>query len=173
VSYDFLSVPVVLFGDGARGTSRRTRAASVWLRKSEELLAKEHYRRLSFLEPALLWLTCVAATVAIFLEGPRFPTNGVWPTTWSKVVYKAALLGTIVAIADCILQVFFRKSIMSFVRPLHVVMCDNCHRVKHRDRQTMCECGGTFDDFDNWMWVDENQQETRRSGAAKSHGAHG
>jgi hypothetical protein len=37
-----------------------------------------------------------------------------------------------------------------------LLICDRCFRTKSADRKQYCECGGTFEDFDLWKWVDES-----------------
>ncbi len=135
----------------------------MWMCKSEEQLAKERNGLwLSPYEPVVVFLICFVANMGIIIRGPlaHFGNVQQWPDTWPKALGYSAVTATVLAIADCVLQLAFRRTLVSFMRPVKVVMCDTCHRVKHRDSETTCECGGAFDDFDNWTWVDGAEEES-------------
>jgi hypothetical protein len=36
---------------------------------------------------------------------------------------------------------------------VRTVICNTCHRTKTEDKARLCECGGTFEPFENWRWV--------------------
>lgn len=129
----------------------------MWIRKSNEQVAKERSRVwLSFREPALLFLVCFILDFGIAVSGPRHDESP-WPDTWFKMFRDATAIATVVAMAGYILQVVFRRKLAVLIKPVKVVICDTCHQVKHRDGKSKCGCGGTFDDFDKWTWIDENE----------------
>jgi len=39
--------------------------------------------------------------------------------------------------------------------PNTTVICNSCHHIKTRDNALSCECGGTFEPFENWKWIDD------------------
>lgn len=127
----------------------------MWVCKSDAQIVRERSRVwLSFSGPAVLFLICFLAGIGIGIQGPRRGAGeGHWPDTLPKILCDAAVISTVVAIAGYVLQIVRRRKLDSLVVPIKVVMCDTCHRVKHRDRENKCECGGTFDDFDKWTWI--------------------
>ena len=126
----------------------------MWMRKSDVQVARERNRVwLSFVEPAILFLICFLATIGIAIQGPRVAVVN-WPDTWSEMLFESAIIATVVAIAGYVLQVVLRRKLSSLTKYGKIVICDTCHRVEHRDGESKCECGGTFDDFDKWTWID-------------------
>lgn len=136
----------------------------MWVRKTDEQKAKER-RRLwfSFSGPALLFIGGFLAVVVKVLIGSHPPARSSnWPGSWSQIfprlvvaiVLFAACIGIVVALSGYILQLILGRKILG-VGGAKVVMCNTCYRVKRRDRENQCECGGEFEDFDNWTWVDD------------------
>lgn len=138
----------------------------MWMRKSEEQLARERrgvWR--SFRGPAVLFLICFLADVGIAIQGPRQGTGPVhWPKTFSEILGGATFVATVAAIGWYTLQLVLRRRLNPLVLASKlgdrtnyddVVICDSCYRVKHGDNESNCECGGVFDDFDKWTWVDD------------------
>ncbi len=79
--------------------------------------------------------------------------SGRWPQSWFEFLGIVCLIAACVAIVICILQIIRGNKIDPFA--IDIVICNKCHNVKHRDSNDKCECGGTFEDFDNWTWIDE------------------
>jgi hypothetical protein len=133
----------------------------MWVRKSEQQMAAERSRPwLSFSGPAVLFVICFLADLGIALRGPFYPTGqGHWPVTWSAMLGGAAFVATVVAIATYILQLVLRRRLDPWAIHAKVVICDTCHRVKHRDAENKCECGGAFDDFNKWTWIGDEEAE--------------
>lgn len=130
----------------------------MWVRKSNQEITKERGRLLwSFRGPVLWFLIMFAGAVLLTLQGPRIAAAH-WPTTWSEVIYRATLFATVVAIGVYALQIVFKTQLDPLAVRGHFVMCETCHRVKRRDREASCECGGKFDDLDNWRWTDEGDE---------------
>jgi hypothetical protein len=73
----------------------------------------------------------------------------------SDILAVATIVAAVVAIAGYALQLVLRRTIRPLDTGVKVLICDTCHRVKHRDGENKCECGGTFDDFDKWTWIDD------------------
>lgn len=97
--------------------------------------------------------------VAIAIQGPRRSVTH-WPSTWREVLSGSVLCAAVVAIVAYALQLVLRKKIDPLGIDADVVFCDTCHRVKRRDSQARCECGGRFDDLDNWNWIDDEKDKS-------------
>jgi len=41
--------------------------------------------------------------------------------------------------------------------PVSTVICNTCHRTKTMDKALLCDCGGTFEPFENWKWVEDEK----------------
>jgi hypothetical protein len=130
----------------------------MWMRKTEEQVARESRVWPSLGGPAALFLICFLASIGIAIQGPRQGAGQVnWPHSWSEALFGATFIAMVAAIAGYVLQVLLRRKLSSLTKYGKIVICDACHRVKHRDGETKCECGGTFDDFEKWTWVDEDE----------------
>jgi hypothetical protein len=102
-------------------------------------------------------LICFVADIGIAIRGPRVGGGVAWPRGWSEELRDAAFIATVAAVAHCIVQVVLGRNVPSGAK--NVMICDTCHRVRRRDGATKCECGGTFDDFDKWTWIDGGKEE--------------
>ena len=125
----------------------------MWVRKSSEKTAREHRRLwLSIRGPVAWFVVVYVAEVAFAIQGPYRHVDH-WPSTLSQILSGAALIAATFAVVLYVLQLVLRSG-----DPLRLgsklVMCDTCHRVKHFDRKDTCECGGKFEEFDNWTWID-------------------
>lgn len=131
----------------------------MWVRKSEEQAARERDRAWrSFRDPAILAGFCFFGLLVSFARAPRFPgMHG--PHPWSEILGFSAIGAAVIGIAAYLVQIGCQKSLTSILALNRCVMCDTCHRVKRRDREQQCECGGTFDDFGNWTWVGGDEEE--------------
>lgn len=127
----------------------------MWIRKSEEQISSErNHLWLSLRGPAVLFLICFLAGIGIAVQGPRSGGDVSWPHTWFEVLRNATSIAMIAAIIGYVLQLVLRKKLNPLANHAKIVICDTCYRVKHRDCENKCECGGTFDDLDNWTWID-------------------
>ena len=130
----------------------------MWVRKSSQRVTKAPSgSRLSFRGPVLWFMIMFAGAIVLTARGPRFPAAH-WPSTWFEVISSAALSAAVVAIGVYVLQIVLKTRLDPFAPKVDVVICDTCYRVKRRDGETGCECGGKFDDFDNWTWIDEGEK---------------
>jgi len=129
----------------------------MWMRKSDQQMARERSRLwLSFRGPVVLFLIVFIGGIGIAIQGPRRNAGeGHWPTTLSAIFINATMIATVAAIAGYALQLVLRRTIRPLDTGVKVVICDTCYRVKRRDGENKCECGGTFDDFDKWTWIDD------------------
>ena len=137
----------------------------MWVRKTDEQMASEARESSrvwrSLQGPAILFAACFAAVCVTAVVGDRAPSPTVyWPGTWSdlyeiltRAVFGGIVVGTLAAIVGYVWQLVLRKRILR--NNVKVVICDTCHRVKRRDGENKCECGGTFENFENWTWVDD------------------
>lgn len=130
----------------------------MWVRKSNQrVIKKPSGFWLCFRGPVLWFITTFAGAIVLTARGPRLPAAH-WPSTWSEVISRAALSAAVVAIGVYALQIVLKIRFDPFAVRVDVVICDTCHRVKRRDAEASCECGGKFDDFDNWMWKDDGDK---------------
>jgi hypothetical protein len=129
----------------------------MWMRKIDQQLAREHSRmRRSLRGPAIMFLVCFLADIVLSIQGPRHGAGEVpWPDTPFKILRDATFIASVVAVAGYVLQLVFGWKLGSLVNPVKVVICDTCRRVKNRDGEDKCGCGGTFDEFDKWTWIDD------------------
>jgi hypothetical protein len=139
----------------------------MWMRKSDEQMAQMARERsrywLSLQGPAIMFVVGFGASCGAAIVGGRAPAPQVhWPSTWHEVfpctIYVATLIGTIAAIAGYILQLVLKRRINPFASKVKVVICNACYRVKRLDSESKCECGGTFERFENWTWVDDRKE---------------
>jgi hypothetical protein len=115
--------------------------------------------RFDFRGPAIVLITWFLGDIALAVQGPRQNVNAHWPGSWFETISIAAFSATVAATVSYVLQLLFRKRIGSLLFPTRVEICDNCHRVRRRGGESSCECGGTFDDFDRWTWIDAGGPE--------------
>ena len=128
------------------------------MRMSDQEITRERGRFwLSFRGPVLWFLIMFAGAIVSTAGGPRLAATH-WPGTWSEIIYLASCFAALVSLGAYALQIVLKTKLDPFAVRVHVVMCDTCHRVKRRDCEDRCECGGKFDDFDNWMWIDESEK---------------
>jgi hypothetical protein len=130
----------------------------MWVRKTEKQVAGERQRLwLSFREPALLSLVVFSVSVLLAIEGPRYPPpyNGRWPNMWREIFGGSAFMALVAGVAGYVFQLVVGKTIASMGSYGKIDICNACYRVKRRDRDNKCECGGEFENFDNWMWIDD------------------
>ena len=129
----------------------------MWVRKSDQQMAKENKDRnrvgLSFSGPALLFIICFFATIGIEVQGRR---GLAWtaPAPWPDILFRSTAIGTVAAILGYIVQLVLQRRILVGGGG-HIVICNTCYRVKHLDSKISCECGGVFEEFDKWTWIDD------------------
>jgi hypothetical protein len=130
----------------------------MWVRKTAEQMAMERDRiRLSFRGPAAWFAICLLLnTVMIFGKA----CTSIDSKTLYGMFLIAIALATLVAIVGYVRQIIHGKTLDSL--SIRIVICDRCHRVKRRDGEVKCECGGTFDDFDKWTWIDGDENAGQR-----------
>ena len=127
----------------------------MWVRKSDEQIARDRPRLwLSFRGPLLWFLVLFVLGIPRAIEGPRSPVQ-TWPQTWPEILSSSWRFAATVALAVYILQFVLRRRIGPTGSSGKVVICDTCHRVMHPSSEGKCQCGGKLDDFDNWTWIDD------------------
>lgn len=140
----------------------------MWVRKNDRRVSKRAGRVWPFLRSSLVWFFLgFVLSVGITLRGPMRGVCNSWPTTWCDTLTFAAQVGAVLAIVAFAFQLILQRRI-SFFECLEegdssnakVVICNECHRVKNRDRDDTCECGGSFEDFDDWTWIEDMGPET-------------
>lgn len=132
---------------------------SMWVRKSSEQIARD--RRRLWLSPrwAMFWflLALVCFTLKA-MQSPHLPGQ-YRPLTLSQIFFGSAVAAFVVALVIYVMQLILKRRVDPGRLGDKVVICDSCHRVKHPDGESKCECGGTFDDFDNWTWIEGGEEE--------------
>ncbi len=127
----------------------------MWSRKSDSQMAVERGNLwLSFRGPVELFVVCFVLSTTGTFVGVRQLYEENFPRTCSEVFAGATLLGATAALADYVLQLFLGRRLDLSAFNVKVDICDRCHRTKRRDGKASCECGGKFDDVDNWEWTD-------------------
>jgi hypothetical protein len=136
----------------------------MWMRKTDQQMTRERSRVwLSFRGPAWLFLICFLAFIATAIQGPGLRGH-VWsgPESWPEAFFGATVIGAVAAVIHYALQLVLRRRLDPLATHVNVVICDACYRVKRRDGESTCECGGTFEDFDNWTWDDSTGPEVTK-----------
>jgi hypothetical protein len=108
----------------------------------------------SFCAPILWSLIIFIADIARSIQGPRFAVMH-WPRTWHEILSTALLFAVIAGLVVYVLQLAIGRPLSPFEFGAKVVICDTCYRVKRRDSDEKCECGGMFEDFENWTWIED------------------
>ena len=128
-------------------------ARPMWVRKTDEQIVRGHRGLwLSFSGPLLWFLLLFVCAIGRTLEGPFRPVQR-WPETWPEILCRALVFAATASLLVYVLQLAVRRKIY----PVNgkVVICDRCHRVTRPTRARKCTCGGDFDNFDNWTWIDD------------------
>jgi hypothetical protein len=127
----------------------------MWVRKTDEQIARARsHLWLSFRGPLSWSLVLFVCGIVLALQGPRGPAQH-WPHTWPEILSFATRGAVIAALVLYVLQLVVQRKIDPFGTFGKVAICDTCHRVQHPNSEGRCECGGKFDDFDNWTWTDD------------------
>jgi hypothetical protein len=123
----------------------------MWVRKSNEQMAGETRERSrvwrSFRGPAVLFIIWFLFSIFVELKGS--------PSSLCELLCVAAFIATVVAIASYVLQVMYGRKLDLWTIRANSVICDTCYRVKRLDGDNKCGCGGSFENFDNWAWVED------------------
>ena len=135
----------------------------MWVRKTSQEIAEEADGKRSglwraFGGPAIVFCATFFFVAVAIIAGPRHNTGAVpyWPTTWGDLLRTAVLVASTAAVVAYLCQALFEKPIIELISPSdRDEICDTCHRVKLVDKQRSCECGGRFEDFTLWKWVDD------------------
>jgi hypothetical protein len=130
----------------------------VWQRKSpEELKEDERKRSRHRKNPTLPIIIAVFGAVISFF-GELFDAPRGVPTLWFFVLSFIVLF-----VVSYIGQYFFDDA-ASFVMFLlsggpvgksPTQICSLCHEIKTGDKTKVCHCGGPFEPFEHWKWVND------------------
>jgi hypothetical protein len=133
---------------------RREPNSVAWVRKSDEEIARQRRRLwLSFRWP-LFW--ALLFWIASIFRGGFGPTNGVtrWFTGWREMLRYNTNFCIWLFLVIYFLQIIFQRKMAPFAFT-KVVICNSCHAARNASTSTKCQCGGEFEDFENWKWVDD------------------
>ena len=131
----------------------------MWVRKSSEQIARDRRRSWRSPHAALFWLlVALVCCIGRGAESPNLP--GLHdPGNWSQLLSCSAVMAGAVAVVIYVMQIILKRRVDPGRLGDKVVMCDRCHQVKHPDGASKCECGGVFDDFNNWTWIEGGKEE--------------
>jgi hypothetical protein len=126
----------------------------MWVRKTIEDIASERRKLwLAFGGPLIFALLMFVACIIRAFIGPFRPQENLPSSFWGLLV-RTSEFSLIVAILAYLCQVLFGKTIFSLFES-KVQICDSCYHMKSPDGQQSCNCGGKFEDFRLWKWVDD------------------
>jgi hypothetical protein len=96
------------------------------------------------------------------------------PQTWSETISSASVFAGFMAAGSYALQLILGKRGELLFSCNSVVICNRCHRFKNRNADQVCKCGGTFEDAENWTWLDDEHAvrdgtEVRNTSNGDSH----
>jgi hypothetical protein len=133
----------------------------MWVRKcAEETASERKSLRLSLSGPIIWCLVSFAGILGLEISGPRQGINGLGRgTTFPAMLMRAALVGVAAGVVGYVIQLVRGRRIGS----PRALICAECHIAKNPDRAEKCKCGGTFEDFDNWKWVDNESDGIKPS----------
>ncbi len=136
----------------------------MWVHKTPDEIGKEDDPASEpvSLPRALLGATVVAVLIFIIAVGailsPKGRSAG-WLTgrlSGTQIILIGAALSLTGWLAAFLWQVIYRRPALFFTSASgKVVICNRCYRVKTPDGDDHCGCGGEFEDFALWKWVDE------------------
>jgi hypothetical protein len=74
----------------------------------------------------------------------------------NELLWQAVISVPVFAVFAYLLQLVLGTTFFeSATGPTKVLICDKCYRTKSADGEQSCDCGGVFEDFELWKWVDE------------------
>ena len=125
----------------------------MWIRKTPTEIERERHRLWrAFGGPTVCCLIFfVGAALAPFSPGK----HQFGPASLGEVLWFAIAAAVIAWIGAYLCQILAGRAVFSlFSRK--VVICDTCYSVKNEDGQGDCSCGGKFETFDLWKWVEDD-----------------
>jgi hypothetical protein len=135
----------------------------MWLHKTPEDIAAEHKKLWSaFGGPLGFSLLLFILLLIVCLLRPSYRGGVSYrPFTFvERLVFtlKFALISSVIAFPCAyLLQVWLKRPIWSILSSYQtkVMICNKCFQVKSADDKPTCDCGGTFELFDLWKWVND------------------
>jgi hypothetical protein len=131
----------------------------MWMRKDAEDASKERQK---------LWLAAFGSSLSGFviifvmgvivsLTGPLMPVSGPLKgfSSFEDAIIHSLKTALIVGILFYFLYILSKGTLPGLSCHSTVMICDKCFRVKNNDGKEACECGGKFEDFSLWKWVDD------------------
>jgi hypothetical protein len=134
----------------------------MWVRKSDEQVAAGRKRlSLSFGGPIIVFVLGFIMEFGLTIIGEKRPATPVyWPGTWADLVellpratVGGTIAGALAAVGLYIWQLVYGRDVLK--GNVKTVICNACYRVKRENGESKCQCGGMFEDFDKWTWVDD------------------
>lgn len=130
----------------------------MWMHKTiDEVSAEENKSRTSFRIPAFWGIMAFACALVrssgyITFRSIAFPPRN--SDLYHAFLHALILAGLTFAIVY-LCQRFLGWNMFPRANDRKTVICNRCFRVKSADDQESCKCGGKFEDFKLWKWVDD------------------
>ena len=122
-------------------------------------IAREHKKIwLSFGGPSMLSIIGFIAGIFMGLVGPINPIVGIpsySPSCLSDLITQSFKLGLFLFFVVYLWQILAGKPFFPLMYLSKILICNKCFKVKRSDGNQSCDCGGKFEDFDLWKWVEE------------------
>jgi hypothetical protein len=127
----------------------------MWVRKSNQEIEAQRKSLWLFFRGPLIWSVIIFfCGLAVSIQGPSVG-GGTWFSNWADVLKYTTKFSFFIAIVLYVLQLVFQWRIDPLVLGSKAVICNKCHEFQKASNEFNCKCGGKFEDFDNWKWIDE------------------
>jgi hypothetical protein len=107
--------------------------------------------------------------IKALITGPEYNSDLPVPTNPIKFKELPEYLVTFLIISMAIALLVLLFSLLApryFVRNyITTVICCKCFKVKNLDNETNCECGGTFESLDLYMWIPDDAKNDLKNEA--------
>ncbi|MBN1912146.1 MAG: hypothetical protein JW818_20670 [Pirellulales bacterium] len=128
----------------------------MWIRKTDEHMARERW--FSAVAPVGWFVIIFLLVLFSGIFRPHWYTGLYRDESWTILLFKAVFSATLIAIGVYFFQVYFGRALTNPLLGPNVEICNQCHRTRNPNREKACECGGTFEDFTKWTWVDDGEE---------------
>jgi hypothetical protein len=131
----------------------------MWVHKTPEDIAVERKKLwLDFSEPSIVFIIFFIIGLIFELSSATSPYHQVQHSpflSWWRTLIRLIIFSFIGAILAYLRQLWLGKTIIPLRDQSKILICNKCFHVKSPDGKNSCECGGNFEDFNLWKWVDD------------------
>jgi hypothetical protein len=134
----------------------------MWIRMTPDEYRKQYYSWRKFVfQPVVVSSIAFALASLKGIAGPKPGTPvsnaGYVAHSYCEAVQNGAIWAALVGIVCLLLEIAFRRPLFAVFRRFgaQVVICSKCFRVKNRNSESNCACGGEFEDIEHWKWIDD------------------